>query len=75
MVEVTRFDGIAGREARLDAQWTIVDVAANTTVTAKKTGIARPVASPGHESLVAAQNEALGEFGAEIAAALRSLPE
>ncbi|HOI96366.1 MAG TPA: PqiC family protein [Syntrophobacter fumaroxidans] len=75
VVEVTRFDGIAGREARLDAQWTIVDVAANTTVTTKKTGIARSVSSPGYEGLVAAQNEALGEFGAEIAATLGSLPE
>jgi uncharacterized protein len=75
MAEVSQFDGTAGRQVQLIAQWSILDVAANKAVVTKKTGITKPVSSGGYESLVAAENEALGEFCGEIAAALKSLPD
>lgn len=75
MAEVTRFDGVSGRQVQLFAQWSVMDMAANKAVVTKKTAITTPVSAAGYESLVAAQNEALGEFSAEIAAALKSLPD
>ena len=70
-IDIARFDGELGNDARLTARWSLFDK--NNKIIVTKVSIIS-VASDGtdFESLVAAENRALQKLSAEIAKAIKS---
>jgi uncharacterized lipoprotein YmbA len=69
-VEVYRMDGSLGKDAVLDAWWTVSGGAGTTVLLSKRSEFSEPVKGKTYEALVQAQSRMLGVFGREIAEAI-----
>ena len=75
LVEIIRVDGTLGKEAVLEASWSIFKTADSQRLLFRKSHFEVPTKGPGYDAFVAAHNGALGEFSREIAEALKTLPK
>lgn len=71
-VSFDRFDGRLGESVRLNAAWSVRDVANRKALAVKSTVLEESVAGPGYADLVAAQSRALAALSREIAAELEA---
>lgn len=70
-VEVYRMDGSLGKEAVLDAWWTVSGGAGNTFLRSKRSKFSEPVKGNAYGAFVQAQSRILDTFSREIAEAIR----
>ena len=73
VIDVTRFESTAGRDAYLTAFWSVIG-REGSVLMQRKSIFQAPVQSMGASGVVEAQNRTLTEFSREIAAAIQSLP-
>lgn len=73
IIDVTRFDTVAGQDSSLTAFWTVVGKVGKSPVLKRKSVIHAAVPSAGIKALAGAQNRTLTEFSREIAKAIKSL--
>jgi len=71
-IEVRTFESVPGKEAALDAVWTVRRMKDNKTETGR-TSLRESVQGEGFEALAAAHSRALGKMSEGIAAAVRTL--
>jgi hypothetical protein len=74
-VNVTRFDGIPGKQADLRARWGILDKTRKDLLFKKHSVLSQPTENDSLEALIAAESRALADLSREIAAAIKSLVE
>ncbi|MBE0618061.1 MAG: membrane integrity-associated transporter subunit PqiC, partial [Proteobacteria bacterium] len=73
-VEVLRFDGTLGGEARFEARWTVLDLRQGLHVAARRSSVkTRKVQGPDYGALVTAMSGTLADLGTEIGGLLRGL--
>lgn len=73
-IEVMRFDGTLGGEARLEARWTLLDLRQGLKMAARRSAVkTRKVEGDDYGALVSAMSWTLADLSAEIAEALRGL--
>jgi uncharacterized lipoprotein YmbA len=70
-VEVYRMDGSLGKEAEIEAWWTVSGGAGTTVLLSKRSKFSEPVKGKTYDALVQAQSRILDTFGREIAEAIR----
>ncbi len=73
-ITIVRLDGAPGKQADLDALWSIMDEKAKKTVYMRESRYSEPVGSNGEEALVSAYSRLLGYLSRDIADAFRSVP-
>lgn len=73
VIDVTRFDSVAGGDAVLNAFWTVSGKDDNPPIAKRKSVFRKAVPSAGITGVVEAQNLVLTELSREIAKAIRSL--
>ncbi len=74
VVDVIRFDGALGGEARLEARWTVLDLRKELRVAVRRSSVkTRKVESADYGALVAALSGTLADLGTEIADVVRGL--
>jgi uncharacterized protein len=73
IIDVTRFDSIAGGDAVLTAFWTVSGRDNSSPVMKRKSVFRTPMPSTGITGVVEAQNQILAELSREIAKAIQSL--
>jgi uncharacterized lipoprotein YmbA len=73
VVDVARFDGELGGEARLDARWTVLGGRDKKVLSMHTSRISEPTGEQGYAALVGAQSRALGRLSREIAEAIMSI--
>jgi uncharacterized protein len=74
IIDVTRFDSIAGGDAVLTAFWTVSGRDSNSPVMTRKSVFRKPMPSTGITGVVEAQNQTLAELSREIARVIQSQP-
>jgi len=74
-VEIIRMDGTLGKDAVLEAAWSIFKGGDPQRLLFRKSHFEVPTKGPGYEAFVGAQNGALDELSREIAEALKKLPK
>ncbi len=74
-VNVTRFDGVPGRQADLRARWGILDQTRKEILIENHSVLSRPTENDSLEALIAAESRALADLSHEIAAAIKTLVE
>lgn len=72
VIEVRRFDLVAGSEARLEATWSIRDDKATGTALSCAVRFSQPPTATGYPPLAAAQRQAVAALGDAIGKALRA---
>ena len=73
IIDVTRFDSIAGGDAFLTAFWTVSGRDDSSPVMTRKSVFRKPMPSTGITGVVEAQNQILAELSREIARVIQSL--
>ena len=73
IIDVTRFDSVAGGDATLNAFWTVTGKNGGTYLMERKSVFIAVASSIGLEGVVDAQNRTLNEFSREVATAIQSL--
>lgn len=71
VVDVTRFDGEIGGDARLDARWTVFGGRDKEVLSMHTSRISEPSGAQDYAALVAAQSRALGRLSREVAEAIK----
>ncbi len=71
-VTIVRLDGTPGKQARLDALWSISDEKAERTICTRESRYAEPVSTDTHEALVSAYSRLLASLSRDIADAFTS---
>lgn len=71
VVDVTRFDGEIGGDARLDARWTVFRGRDKEVLSMHTSRISEPSGAQDYAALVAAQSRALGRLSREVAEAIK----
>lgn len=74
IVEVARFEGVAGADVTLEARWRILG-GDGKELALRRSTVTEVVGAPGYGALVAAMSRALGALGRDIATAIRDLPQ
>ena len=74
-VNVTRFDGMPGKQADLRARWTILDKDRNNSLFEKHSVLSQPTENDSLEALIAAESRTLADLSREIAEAIKTLVE
>jgi uncharacterized lipoprotein YmbA len=72
-VNVTRFDGMPGKQADLRARWTILDKDRENLLFEKHSVLSQPTENDSLEALIAAESRALADLSREIAEAIKTL--
>lgn len=72
-IDIVRFDGQLGGNARLTARWSLYDKQGNLLI-AKVSIITEPTSGEGYEYLVAAENRALKKLTLEISDMIKNNP-
>lgn len=72
-VEVQRFDSLPGRQARLEAEWSLLPPDGKTARQRCRGVFEEPTAGPSYAALAAAHRAAVARLGDAIGAALQSL--
>jgi uncharacterized lipoprotein YmbA len=67
ILELIRFDGNLGGEARLIARWSVSGEDSKKPIAVKRSSIQEPTGGNGYEALVAAESRALARLSQEIA--------
>jgi uncharacterized lipoprotein YmbA len=75
VVDVTRFDGELGGNARLIARWTVFGGRDKKVHAMQSSRISEPSGGGGYEAMVAAQSRALANLSREIAGAIKTISE
>jgi uncharacterized lipoprotein YmbA len=73
VVDVARFDGELGGEARLDARWTVLGGRNKKVLSMHTSRISEPSGGQSYGALVGAQSRALGRLSREIAEAIMNI--
>ena len=73
IIDVTRFDSLAGGDAVLTAFWTVSGRDNSSPVMTRKSVFRKPMPSTGITGVVEAQNQILAELSREIARVIQSL--
>jgi uncharacterized lipoprotein YmbA len=73
-INVIRFDGQLGGQARLTARWRVVNLKTGQMAAVKRSSIQEPVEGNSYEDLVAAQSRALATLSREMAAVIKTAP-
>lgn len=71
-VDVTRFDGVRGKQVSLVIRWAAFGSDGSELVAPRGSTVIVPTKGPGYEALAAAMSEAVGGLSLEIASALRT---
>jgi uncharacterized lipoprotein YmbA len=71
-VDVTRFDGVPGKQVSLVTRWAAFGADGSEFVPPRGSTAIVPTKGPGYEALAGAMSEAVGELSLEIASALRA---
>ena len=74
-VNVTRFDGMPGKQADLRARWGILDKTRKDLLFGKHSVLSQPTEGVSLEALIAAESRTLSDLSREIAAAIKTLAE
>ena len=74
-VNVTRFDGMPGKQADLRARWGILDKTRKDLLFGKHSVLRQPTENDSLEALIAAESRSLADLSREIAAAIKTLVE
>ena len=72
-VNVTRFDGMPGKQADLRARWGILDKTRKDLLFGKHSVLSQPTENDSLAALIAAESRALADLSREIAAAIKTL--
>jgi uncharacterized protein len=73
VMEVMRMDGSLGKEAVLEAWWTITSGKETKVLASRQSRFAEPVKNQSYESLVQAHSRALASLSREVAQAINNL--
>jgi len=74
-VNVTRFDGIPGKQADLRARWGILDKTRKEMLFENHSVLSQPTENDSLEALIAAESRTLADLSREIAEAIKTLAE
>jgi uncharacterized lipoprotein YmbA len=74
VVDVTRFEGVTGKEVVLNARWRILG-SDGTELVVRQAAITEATGGAGYDALVAAMSRALSTLSRDVAAAVRDLPK
>jgi hypothetical protein len=74
-VNVTRFDGMPGKQADLRARWGILDKTRKDLLFGKHSVLSQPTEGDSLEALIAAESRTLSDLSHEIAEAIKVLAE
>jgi hypothetical protein len=74
-VNVTRFDGIPGKQADLRARWGILDETRKNMLFENHSVLSQPTENDSLEALIAAESRTLSDLSREIAEAIKTLVE
>ena len=74
-VNVTRFDGMPGKQADLRARWGILDKTRKDLLFGKHSVLSQPTEGDSLEALIAAESRILSDLSREIAEAIKVLAE
>ena len=73
-VEVSRFDGVLGKNATLIARWTVLESGEKKTLKAvRRSSITKPTEGKSYEAMVASLSETVEQLSQEIAETIKTL--
>jgi hypothetical protein len=74
VVDMTRFEGVLGKEIALSARWRLLG-SDGTELVVRQAAITEATGGAGYDALVVAMSRALGTLSRDLAAAVRDLPK